>query len=161
MSTLRQNTARSRAIVAAPLALALLLGGCETKQDTGLAIGAITGGIIGHQFGKGSGKALATAAGIVVGGIVGSDIGRSLDRQDRYFAQQAELAALERGQSGVVVPWRNPESGRYGEVMPGPAFRRGPEDCREYTHTVYIDGRPQVMRGTACRNPDGTWQNVG
>ena len=33
--------------------------------------------------------------------------------------------------------------------------------CRQYTHTVYIDGRPQTMRGTACRNPDGTWQAVG
>jgi surface antigen len=27
-------------------------------------------------------------------------------------------------------------------------------------HKVYIDGQPQAMRGTACRNPDGTWTNV-
>jgi surface antigen len=27
-------------------------------------------------------------------------------------------------------------------------------------HRVWIDGRPQQMRGTACRNPDGTWTQV-
>ena len=25
------------------------------------------------------------------------------------------------------------------------------------THTVYLDSRPQIARGTACRNSDGTW----
>lgn len=152
-----------RAYKAAVLALVALLAlaGCETKQDSGALIGAMTGGIIGNQFGKGSGKAGATILGAVVGGIVGSEIGRSLDERDRYYAQQAELAALERGRAGERMPWRNPDSGRYGEVVPGPAFHRGPQDCREYTHTVYIDGRPRVMRGVACRNPDGTWSNVG
>ncbi len=76
------------------------------------------------------------------------------------LAQQAELAALERGRSGERTPWRNPDSGRYGEVIPGSPYRRGAYDCRDYTHTSYIDGRPQTMRGTACRNPDGTWRNV-
>jgi len=143
------------------LVLPLAVMGCETKQDTGTLIGAVTGGIIGHQVGKGAGRAVATAVGVFVGGVVGSEIGRSLDQQDRILAQQAELAALESGQSGQRTPWRNPDSGRYGEVVPGPSFRRGPQDCREYTHTVYISGRPQVMRGVACRNPDGTWTAVG
>ena len=141
-----------------------MLLGCgpdgPTKQDTGLAVGAIAGGIIGNQVGRGSGKVLATVAGAVVGGIVGSEIGRSLDRQDRILAQQAELAALERGQSGQRTPWRNPDSGRYGEVVPGTPYRRAGADCRDYTHTIYIDGRPQTMHGTACRNADGTWTNV-
>ena len=26
--------------------------------------------------------------------------------------------------------------------------------------TVYVDGTPQSARGTACRNPDGTWTQV-
>jgi len=33
-------------------------------------------------------------------------------------------------------------------------------NCRQFTHTIYIDGKPQTARGTACRNPDGTWQPV-
>jgi surface antigen len=130
------------------------------KQDTGMVVGAVAGGILGNQVGKGTGRVLATAAGAVIGGIVGSEIGRSMDQQDRLLAQQAELAAFERGRTGERTPWRNPDNGRYGEVIPGAPYKRGYEDCRDYTHTVYISGRPQTMRGTACRNPDGTWRSV-
>jgi len=155
---------RFKAAAAALLGPALLMG-CgpdgPTKADTGLAVGAIAGGILGNQVGKGSGRVLATVAGAVVGGIVGSEIGRSLDRQDQMLAQEAEFEALESGPSGERRRWRNPESGRYGEVVPGKRYRRGTADCRDYSHTIYIDGRPETMRGTACRNPDGTWQNVG
>jgi surface antigen len=142
-----------------------LLAACgpegPNKADTGLAVGAITGGLIGHSAGRGNGRAFAAAAGAVVGGILGSEIGRSMDRQDRLLAQRAEFDALERGPSGRPVAWRNPENGRYGEVIPGSPYRRGYEDCRDYTHTITVDGRPQTMRGTACRNPDGTWRNLG
>jgi surface antigen len=58
------------------------------------------------------------------------------------------------------VAWRNPDSGRYGSVVPGPAYQSNGMNCRQFTHTIYIDGRPQTARGTACRNPDGTWQPV-
>lgn len=146
------------------LAICLAAAGCgpegPTKADTGLAVGAIAGGLIGNAAGRGNGRPAATIVGAVVGGIVGSEIGRSMDRQDQALARQAELEALERGRSGETVPWRNPDNGRYGEVTPGASYRRGPSDCRDYTHTIYMDGRPQAMRGTACRNPDGTWTNV-
>jgi len=126
-----------------------------------MVVGAIAGGVLGNAAGRGGGKPAATILGAVLGGIVGSEIGRSMDKQDRILAQQAELAAFERGRSGEPVAWRNPDNGRYGEVVPGAAYRRGPQDCRDYTHTIYIDGRPQVVRGTACREPDGTWRAVG
>lgn len=130
------------------------------KADTGLAVGAIAGGILGNQVGKGTGRALATVAGAMVGGIVGHEIGRSLDEQDRMLAREAEFEALERGRSGVARSWRNPDNGRYGEVVPSRPYKRGPQDCRDYAHTVYMDGRPEVMRGTACRNGDGSWRAV-
>lgn len=145
----------------------LLLAACGgpngevSKGDVGLGAGAVLGGVIGNQFGKGSGRIVGTMAGAVVGGIVGHDIGRKLDQRDRMFAQQAEFDAWERGPSGRPVKWRNPENGRYGEIVPLQPYRRGAVDCRDYTHTIYIDGQPQAMRGTACRNPDGTWTNVG
>jgi surface antigen len=147
------------------LLVVALLPGCgpygPPKQDAGLIIGGVAGGILGSQVGRGAGRAVATIAGAVVGGIVGSEIGRALDQQDRMLAQEAEFAAFEHGRSGERRPWRNPDSGRYGEVIPGAAYRRGYQDCRDYTHTIYIDGRPQTMRGSACRNPDGTWRHVG
>ena len=151
---------RLAALVVVPVTVAACGPNGPTKSDTGLAVGAVAGGILGNQVGSGTGKVLATVAGAVVGGIVGSEIGRSLDRQDRLLAQQAEYDALERGSSGVPQRWRNPDNGRYGDVVPSRPYRRGAEDCRDYTHTIYVDGRPQTMRGTACRNPDGTWRNV-
>lgn len=140
--------------------MALSMAACESKQDSGMVVGAVAGGLLGNQFGKGSGNVAATAAGALIGGIVGSEIGRSMDEQDRMLAQQAEYEALERGQSGVSRSWRNPENGRYGEFTPSRPYRRGSDDCRDYTHTIYMDGRPRTMRGTACRNHDGTWRNV-
>jgi surface antigen len=71
------------------------------------------------------------------------------------------VQALESGRSGAAVPWRNPDSGRYGSVVPGPAYQANGLQCRRYTHTIYIDGQPQVARGSACRNPDGTWTATG
>ena len=149
------------ALALLPVVLAACGPSGPNRQDSGLAIGAIAGGVLGSQFGGGKGRIATTALGAVIGGIVGSEIGRSMDQQDRILAQQAELAALEEGEPHRPRSWRNPENGRYGEVVPGPPMRRGPEYCREYTHRIYIDGRPESMRGVACRNPDGTWRNVG
>jgi len=149
------------AVVGLPLALAACGPNGPTKADTGLAVGAVAGGILGNQVGGGTGKVVATALGAVIGGIVGSEIGRYMDEQDRRLAQSAEFHALERGPSGQPHQWRNPDNGHYGEVTPGRPFRRASQDCREFTHRIYIDGRPQAMRGIACRNPDGTWRNVG
>lgn len=150
--------------VALAISVALGLAACgpngPNKSETGLAVGAVAGGILGNQVGKGTGRTLATVAGAVVGGVVGHQIGRSLDEQDRMLAQEAEFEALERGQSGVARSWRNPDNGRYGEVVPSRPYKRGAQDCRDYAHTVYMDGRPEVMRGTACRNGDGSWRAV-
>lgn len=143
------------------LSLAACGPGGPTKQESGTVVGAVAGGLLGSQFGKGGGKVAATVAGAFIGGVVGSEIGRSMDQQDRMLAAQAERDAFERGRSGQAVVWRNPDNGRYGEVVPQAPYRRGAQDCRDYTHRVFIDGRPQVMRGTACRNPDGTWSAVG
>lgn len=148
----------------AAVCAALVLAGCgadgPNKSDTGLVLGGIAGGVVGNQIGDGRGRVLATVAGAVVGGIIGSEIGRQLDERDREMAREAEYAALERGQSGVPREWRNPDSGHYGEIVPSKPYKRGSNDCRDYTHTVYIDGKPERLRGTACRNPDGTWESV-
>ena len=152
---------RHSALILAFLApLAAALAGCESKQDSGTVVGAIAGGVIGNQFGKGAGKAVATVAGAVVGGIVGNEIGRQLDVRDRQLAQQAEMDAWERGPPGRPVRWRNPDNGRYGEIIAEDYYDRGGVRCRDFIHRVWIDGRPQQMRGTACRNPDGTWTQV-
>ncbi len=94
-------------------------------------------------------------------GLLGNRSGAALDDEDSRRAYQAEMQALELGPSGVPVPWRNPNSGRYGNVVPGPVYERNGVPCRQFTHAIYAEGRPQIGRGTACRNPDGTWTIVG
>jgi surface antigen len=140
------------------LSLVACSGPGPNRAETGLGIGALAGGLLGSTVGSGGGRVAATLVGAVIGGIVGSEIGRSLDEQDRRLAIEAEYDALERGGSGRARVWRSERDGTYGEIVPSRPYRRGGYDCRDYTHTIYNDGRPEVMRGTACRNPDGTWQ---
>ncbi len=149
----------------AAVTASLLLSGCSSnggfsKQDGGAIVGAVAGGILGNQVGKGSGRVLATMAGVMIGGIVGSDIGRSLDRADRLAASKAEYDALETGRSGDATPWHNPDSGHRGEIIPERSYRMGRRQCRKFSHTVYIDGRRETMRGRACRQDDGTWKKI-
>ena len=152
-------------------AIALGVAGCagnpETgtgpKENTGTAIGALSGAAIGAAVtGGGAGSKVAGGiAGALIGGLVGNRIGAAMDDEDKRRAYAAQVEALERGPSGAPVAWRNPDSGRYGNIVPGPAYQQAGGTCRQYTHTIYIDGKPQVARGAACRNPDGTWTPVG
>ena len=152
----RLSTLPALAVVSLTLAACSANG--PNRADTGLGIGAITGGILGSTVGRGRGRVAATVVGAAIGGIVGSEIGRSLDEHDRRLAMEAEYDALERGGSGRARVWRSERDGTYGEIVPSRPYRQGDFDCRDYTHTIYVSGRPEVMRGTACRNPDGTWR---
>ncbi len=145
-------------VAAVSLSLVACRSDGPTRADTGLGVGALAGGLLGSTVGRGRGRVAATVVGAVIGGIVGSEIGRSLDEHERRLAIQAEYDALERGGSGRARVWRSERDDTYGEVVPSRPYRRGDYDCRDYTHTIYISGRPEVMRGTACRNPDGTWR---
>jgi surface antigen len=148
------------AAVSVVLVASVGLQACANKEESGTAIGAISGAVIGNQFGRGSGKVAATLAGAVIGGIVGNSIGKDLDARDRELARQAEYDAWESGPPGRPVRWRNPDNGRYGEIVAEGYYDRGGSRCRNFIHSVWIDGRRQQMRGTACRNPDGTWTQV-
>lgn len=136
--------------------------GTGPKENSGTLVGAIAGGLIGSQIGGGTGERIAAGvAGAAIGGLVGNRIGAGMDDEDKRRAYAAQIQALESGRAGTPVAWRNPESGRYGSVVPGPYYDQGGAQCRQYTHTIYINGQPQAARGTACRNPDGTWTPVG
>jgi surface antigen len=151
------------------IALALVLSGLAActadsgpKEAGGTAVGAVAGGLAGNAVGGSAGnRAAGTVIGAVFGGLVGNRIGASLDDEDKRRAYAAQIQALESGPSGAPVAWRNPDSGRYGNVVPGPAYQMNGEPCRQYSQTVYIDGQAKTQRGAACRHPDGSWTIIG
>ena len=131
------------------------------KEVGGTLVGAGAGALVGNAIGGAAGnRAAGTIAGAAVGGLIGNRIGADLDDEDKRRAYAAQVQALEGGPSGAPVAWRNPDTGRYGSVVPGTAYQREGINCRPYTHTIYIDGQPQTARGAACRNPDGSWNPV-
>lgn len=134
-----------------------LVASCSaSNENVGMVSGAVVGGVIGNQFGGGSGRLIATGLGALAGGIIGGNIGRNLDQNSRRAAVNAEYNALERGAPGQPVNWQG-SNGTYGQVVPQQTYQVGSQNCRRYTHTIYIDGTPQQATGTACRNADGTW----
>lgn len=138
-------------------AAALALGACETnpsKEDIGMVSGAVVGGVLGHQIGGGSGKTLATIGGAALGGFVGSRIGRKMDQDDQHKAAQA----LETAPDARASSWRNPNTGQSYSVTPTRTYEGAAGPCRDFETTTEIDGRKEAVRGTACRQPDGTWK---
>ena len=151
--------------IAAVALLGAALAACSSdsgqKEVGGTLVGAGAGAVIGNAIGGAAGnRVVGTLAGAAIGGMIGNRIGAAMDDEDKRRAYAAQVQALESGPSGAPVAWRNPDSGRYGSVVPGTAYQANGMNCRPYTHTIYIDGRPQTTRGTACRNPDGTWSPV-
>lgn len=123
-----------------------LLAGCTTTSGGGSNVS------LGSE---------ASAPGMVAaGGMLNGAIGTGLDEADRQRAYNAEVAALEEGGPGTPVGWRG-DNGAHGTVIAGPAYQRaGYVRCRDYSHTVFMQGRTQLARGAACRTPEGNWTTV-
>jgi surface antigen len=156
------NVIKTTVAAAATLALAACAGsGYGNKQVAGGLLGAAGGAVLGSQVGSGNGRLAATAIGTLLGAVAGSSIGQGLDRTDRAYAADAQQAALEQAPVGQTITWNNPDSGHSGEVTPTRTWQAGPDRyCREYQQTVIVGGMPQSGYGTACRQPDGSWQVV-
>jgi len=149
--------------IAAVLVGTVALAGCQDmgqKQGIGTLVGAAGGGLLGSQFGSGTGKLAATAAGVLVGGWLGNSVGASLDRSDQLYAERTYNQAFESAPTGTESSWRNPDSGNYGTVTPTRTYQDRGRNCREFTQTIYVEGRAQTGTGTACREGDGTWRIV-
>lgn len=149
-------------VILATLLIPMTLTACGPGRNaqSGTVLGAVAGGLLGSQVGKGDGRIAGAMVGAFLGGVVGNEIGRRMDEVDRRAAMEAEYRALETGGVGTATPWRNPNTGHYGNVVPGKPYMANAQHCRTYTHTIYIDGRPETISGKACRKPDGTWHKV-
>lgn len=147
-----------------PLLLsAALLSACAeppSKQAIGAGVGGIAGTVVGSQFGSGLGRVVATAAGGLIGALLGGSVGKSMDKADKDQVEDA-VETAHGAPVGQPVTWSNPDSGKSGTVT---ATREGRDKsgnvCRDYQHTINVDGHDETINGTACRQPDGTWKVV-
>ncbi len=132
----------------------LLLTGCNpTKQDIGTLVGAGTGAFIGSQIGSGTGQLAAVAIGALLGGYIGGSIGQDMDELDQYKTQQV----LEISPTGSTVAWNNPDTNIDYSVTPTRTYESASGPCRDYTTEAVIEGRAEIVHGTACRGSDGSW----
>lgn len=146
------------ALTALLVSAALLLTGCTQmrNEDAGVILGGALGGLVGSQFGSGTGQIAAAALGVLLGAHVGSNVGRSMDEVDRIHASRA----LESARTGHTSSWQNPDTGVEYTVTPTRTYESNGAPCRDFTTEAWIDGSKQLIRGTACRQPDGTWQTI-
>ena len=134
----------------------------NTGGIVGLLGGAALGGFLGSKVGSGKGKLAATGAGVFLGGILGNEIGHRMSCQDQAMYHTQTQHTLETQPSGTTVAWRNPETGAQGTVTPTRTYQsqQSGSYCREFQQTVIVGGREEQGYGTACRQPDGSWQIV-
>lgn len=128
-----------------------------TKRDVGMVVGGAGGAVAGQAIGGNdpAGRVMGTILGVIVGAAVGGYLGSLWDDYDRKQAAYA----LENGRDNKPVAWRNPNTNSENTMTPVRTYYEpAGTPCREFTQTIYIDGKRETGRGTACRQPDGTWR---
>ena len=136
-----------------------VMGG--SREPGGMILGGIVGAAIGSQVGGGKGRLAAVGVGTLIGALVGRDIGRTMDEADRAYATGSFGHAMEYAPTCSTITWNNPGSGSNGRVTPIQTYEPEPgRYCREFQQEVVIGGQIQDAYGTACRQPDGSWEIV-
>jgi surface antigen len=128
-----------------PAATAMLIAGCAhepTAIERTMASPSAQGG------GKQAGSLPAIAA------------TSSFDDADQAATIQHFNHAMESAPTGQPVAWTNP-SGVAVQLSATRTFQQADGTyCREFTQTITSGSQPNVARGTACRQSDGTWQII-
>ncbi len=132
---------------------------CRNEPDpAGALAGAFIGGLLGNAAGGRGDRGGATVAGVIAGGAIGAALTSNLKCEDRSYAYDAYSRGFNGGRANARYEWRNPRNGDRGELHILDYY--DDEDdfrCAVYSHTIYIDGRPQEARGRACQQPNGSW----
>ena len=79
--------------------------------------------------------------------------------KDSAEANSAQFYALQFGRPGAPRQWAG-DKGTTGSVSVGPYVKVNQIDCRDFTHTVKVNGQDYVKKGTACREQTGNWNVV-
>jgi surface antigen len=136
----------------------------------GTLLGAAGGAAVGSQFGKGQGRVASIAVGTLVGAGVGSSIGRSYHRPQYYEQRTYTEYVYDRPHHRHWKHRRHHHHHGYERAYQQDYYHVVPVQqvssyqtqsdryCREFNQRVNIGGRYQDSYGTACYQPDGSWQ---
>lgn len=140
------------------LVMALLaVAGCSTTRLENIPAAPSVASLFSPRGSSASGGAVAqTIISAMDGGLIGGMKGLSLSAADRTSALEAEYRALEYMPNGQAVDWQG-KGGVGGQVVAAQPYRVGSQDCRQYSHAVTMNGGKQTVRGTACRDANGSW----
>lgn len=132
------------------------IGRCNRDLLGGI-LGGVAGAAAGSTLGKGGGNTAAIIGGAIIGIIVGGSIGRAMDEVDQSCVGQT----LEHAPDGETIVWTNAETRTDYRVTPTSSYEdRQGRYCREYVSAAVVGGKTQQVYGTACRQPDGSWELV-
>ena len=150
------------------VAMVLLVTGCSTmqglQQDVENTPKAVLGSLGGAALGAGIAALAGGGAGAIVGAglggaLIGGFVGNKLDNRDKQMAAEAAQRAFENNPTGQPTVWNNPDSGHSGTVTPTKTYQlANGQYCRMYTQNIQVGNDTHQTTGTACRQPDGTWQ---
>jgi surface antigen len=129
----------------------LLLVVATASGCASTAGGRQAGGLAGSGQSMGSGVYITS----LEGGLISRNAAVTLSNADRQRALEAEYRALEAAPGGQPVVWEG--RGISGAVVAAAPYQVGSQNCRQYRHTVTVDGRETASRGAACRNANGAW----
>ena len=91
----------------------------------------------------------------------GQDAETQLSAPEQRAMTDTLQYALENNKTNQTSDWVNPDAAHTGAVVPTKTFENAQGlPCREFITTITIAGKAQQGYGTACRQPDGTWQIV-
>ncbi|MDA3920674.1 MAG: RT0821/Lpp0805 family surface protein [Salinisphaera sp.] len=148
---------KSLSLIGAVVLAVSSISGCAnwSNSDTGTVVGGAAGGALGSQIGgKGAGRTIATVVGTLAGAALGNRVGGHFDNRDRNQLG----SALESNQTGSTSSWTNPDTNNNYSVTPTRTYEQGNQPCRNFTMNANVNGKPEKVNGTACRQPDGTWK---
>lgn len=134
-----------------PVYTATTIGCTRSYNPLPALLGAGAGAAVGTQIGKGSGRTAAIVGGALIGGMLGGQYGAQVqDCAQEVFATAAP---------GTRAVWRG-QRNEYYAVTPTRDFRQEGRYCREYQNVSSIGGSRKETYGTACMQPDGSWEIV-
>jgi surface antigen len=150
---------KTNTVPAIILSVAIGLSGCAsggpTSENIGAILGTVGGAYLGSKFGSGSGKTAMTMLGASLGGYAGRAIARRLTEKDYEYMDDAAYGAVNSGES---QSWQNADSGNFGSATPANTYRRGSQNCTNFSQSVTSAGETATGTSSACQLADGSWE---